>query len=442
MPEETNSTQQQVQPPSEVKDRAARPAGILPKNTQALVIAGIALVMVGAIVFSGGGSQKPKAKPSPSVPSVTGPSQERIEEYRQQLNEQARKLAAEQAQFAQDRQALGVNSAAPMQGAMTPSGAPNYPPTYAQPQQPTEKDSIESDRKKREYASLFASNVALSYRKDTSQASTPAPQASANGTALPVLPQGFTGYALQAQQEATPPSTGTQTAQHTEAPSGGADNDQQSAANTKRRVEQHDREINKADGKQYRIFEGTVLESVLTNRLNGSFSGPVNCMLTTNIYSHDGQRLLVPQGTRALGEVKRVSNFGQDRLAVVFHRLIMPDGYSVSLDQFQGMNQIGETGLRDQVNHHYMQVFGVSVAIGAIAGLAQADTQNGIYQSSSDAYRQGFSESLSQSSLRILDRYLNILPTVTIREGHRVKIHLADDLLLPAYEDHRIPGDL
>jgi type IV secretory pathway VirB10-like protein len=143
-----------------------------------------------------------------------------------------------------------------------------------------------------------------------------------------------------------------------------------------------------------------------------------------------------------LGEVKRVTTFGQERLAVIFHRVIMPDGFSVSLDQFKGLNQIGETGLRDQVNHHYAQIFGVSLAIGAIAGLAQADTRAGGFQSSSDAYRQGVASSLSQSSLRILDRYLNVLPTLTIREGHRVKVYLSDDLLLPAYNHHRMPGDL
>ena len=97
--------------------------------------------------------------------------------------------------------------------------------------------------------------------------------------------------------------------------------------------------------------------------------------------------------------------------------MIMPDGYSVSLDRFQGLNQIGETGLRDKVNRHYLQTFGVSLAIGAIAGLAQANTQYGIDVSGADAYRQGVSSSLSQSSLRILDRYLNILPTFTVREG-------------------------
>jgi len=65
-----------------------------------------------------------------------------------------------------------------------------------------------------------------------------------------------------------------------------------------------------------------------------------------------------------LGEAKKVEAFGQQRLAVFFHRLIMPDGYSVSLDQFKGLNQIGETALRDKVNNHYLQIFGASLAVG------------------------------------------------------------------------------
>ena len=59
-----------------------------------------------------------------------------------------------------------------------------------------------------------------------------------------------------------------------------------------------------------------------------SSAGPIICMLTNNIYSHDGQRLLIPAGAKVLGETKRVEGFGQTRLAVAFHRLIMPDGYS------------------------------------------------------------------------------------------------------------------
>jgi len=165
-------------------------------------------------------------------------------------------------------------------------------------------------------------------------------------------------------------------------------------------------------------------------------------MVTADVYSHDGQHVLIPQGSRILGEVRRVQTFGDQRLAVFFHRLIMPDGYSVSLDKFQGLNQIGETGLRDLVNHHYLQVFGASLAIGAIAGLSQATTRYGVDESAAAAYQQGVASSLSQSAMQILDRFLNVLPTFTIREGHRVKIYLSDDLLLPAYEKQQMPSDL
>ena len=120
----------------------------------------------------------------------------------------------------------------------------------------------------------------------------------------------------------------------------------------------------------------------------------------------------------------------------------MPDGYSLSLDQFKGLNQIGETGLRDQVNHHYLQTFGVALAIGAVAGFSSATANYGATQTGLDAYRQGTANSLSQSAMQILDKFLNVLPTFTIREGHRIKIYLAGDLLVPAYDNHKMPSDL
>src|SRR5262249_50998495 len=124
-------------------------------------------------------------------------------------------------------------------------------------------------------------------------------------------------------------------------------------------------------------------------------SGPIECLVTTDVYSHDRQHLLVPAGARALGEARKVENSGQTRLAVLFHRLIMPDGYSVSLDQFKGLDQIGDTGLRDQINNHYLRIFGVSLAIGALGAVAEAGT--GGATTGSDLMRQGFAASTAQS---------------------------------------------
>lgn len=190
------------------------------------------------------------------------------------------------------------------------------------------------------------------------------------------------------------------------------------------------------------IFEGTILEAVLTNRLNGTYTGPVNCMLTNDVWSHDRQRLLIPRGSRILGEAHRVSATGQQRLAVSFHRIIMPDGFSVDLNKFVGMNSIGETGLKDQVDNHYRQIFGVSIALGAIAGLSSSNTSYGYDSSGADAYRQGMSRSMSQEATQVLNRFLNILPTIIIREGHRVDVYLTSDMSVPDYDAHTLPINL
>src|SRR5436190_1523943 len=130
------------------------------------------------------------------------------------------------------------------------------------------------------------------------------------------------------------------------------------------------------------------------------------------------------------------------RLAVAFHRLHMPDGFSVSLDHFKGLNQIGDAGLRDQVNNHYLRIFGVSLAIGVLGAVAEAGTGSAITASGTDLMRQGLAGSMAQSASQILDKFLNILPTVTIREGHRVKVYLSGDLALPDYNNHKMPSDL
>ena len=218
-----------------------------------------------------------------------------------------------------------------------------------------------------------------------------------------------------------------------------APNTKQNSTATKRAPEVN---LNSAHGQPYVLFEGTILDTALLNRLVGDFTGPVKVMVTNPVYSQDRQHVLIPSGTFLLGDVQKVSGFGQRRLAVRFHRMLMPDGYSVDLDQFQGLDQAGATGLSDQVNNHYLQIFGASIALGVISGAAEATMYGSGYNISGPAmYEQGVASSLSQSGADVLDRFINILPTITIREGHRIKVYLTQDMLLPAYENHTMPGD-
>jgi type IV secretory pathway VirB10-like protein len=196
-------------------------------------------------------------------------------------------------------------------------------------------------------------------------------------------------------------------------------------------------------GKLYRLMEDTVIETVLANRLTGAAVGPVITMVTTDVYSGSGSRLLIPKGTRLLGSVSAVGSVNQERLFVAFHRMIMPDGYSVSLDKFQGLDVVGQTGLRDQVNHHYVQIFGASLALAAISATAQIGNNSsyGTYDWGTQM-RNGVSEGLGQSAQRVMERFLNVLPTFTIRERARVKVMLAGDLLLPDIKNHTMDPDL
>jgi len=440
MPDPTQNPQNPPPAAPEVRNQATKPPGILPKNAQTWVIAGVSAVMVAAIALSGNGSKSKTATTLPQTAGVIDPNASRIAEYRNRLEEETRKLASEQATLNQAKQAAAVADprvASAIQPAIQPGAAATAyaPPPRLSP--PDDRQSaqrqLEAERERKEYNSLFASNVALSLRKEPEDAS-PVSAVSSPAEAYPYI----------AAVPRLDPGAGPPLAQAAPAAPIPA---RRSASEVSKNVignqpqAKPDPALTAADGKSYRLLEGTLFETVLTNRLTGSLAGPVNAMLTTDVYSHDGQHLLIPRGSRILGEVRPVSNFGQQRLAVVFHRILMPDGYSVSLDQFQGLNQIGETGLRDQVNHHYLQIFGISIAIGAVAGLSEAGTQFGFTESAIDEYRHGFAASLSQSALRILDRFLNIPPTFTIREGHRIKIYLASDLSLPAYEQHSVPTD-
>jgi type IV secretion system protein VirB10 len=187
-------------------------------------------------------------------------------------------------------------------------------------------------------------------------------------------------------------------------------------------------------GPTTKLLEGTVIETVLLNRLDGTFAGPVTCLVTAPVYSHDRQSVVIPAGARVLGASSPVQTWGDSRLAVSFHRLVMPDGRTHSLDRFKGLNQIGDTGLKDSVNRHYWQVFGASLAIGALSGLAQYGSRASFDSYSfGDSYRQAAGSSLAASTGRVLDRYLNVLPTITIREGYRIKVYLTNDLELPIH---------
>ena len=421
--------------PIQVQEKAPQPQGLLPKNVQSWLLAGLAFLMVAIMWLTGGKKPQAPSKTASAAAPVQAPlevNETKITELQNRIEELQRQQLVAQRALAQQTHLLGAAPDPPSSSPPNVSGAST---------DQRSQDSIETEQKTRAYVSLFASNVALSYRTPPAGASVignpsplPSPAPTSQGPDLPQIAQ----LLKDMQPNLNSAATGTPVP---------ARND---SAETKEERKENDKNPaavlpgagNAAAGKTYVLFEGTILETVLINRLEGQFSGPVECLLSTDVYSNDRQHLLVPAGSKLLGETKKVDTFGQTRLAVVFHRILMPDGYSVSLDQFKGLDQIGDTGLRDQVNNHYLRIFGVSLAIGALGAVAEAGTAGSLTESSGDLMRQGFAQSTAQSSAQILDKFLNVMPTVTIREGHRVKVYLSGDLAVPDYSNHTMPPDL
>ena len=422
---------------AEVQEKAQKPKGLVPKNVQSWLLVGLAFLMVAIMWLTGGKKPPTPAKAPPSAVPVEAPfevNEAKIAEMQNRIQDLQRQELVAQAALAQQARQLG--------GA-THESQSQQPGGGGTGEQRPEEDPIHAERKRRAYVSLFASNVALSYRKPPASALSAATEpALAVPASVPSVPD--TAQILQLLKETQPNLISPVSGPPSFAP---AQTD--SAETTKDRKEETKRPAaafagaeNAAAGKTYVLFEGTILETVLINRLDGGFAGPVECLLSTDVYSNDRQHLLIPAGAKLLGETKKVDTFGQTRLAVVFHRILMPDGYSVGLDQFKGLNQIGDTGLRDQVNNHYFRIFGVSLAVGALGAVTETGTAGSLTASSADLMRQGFAQSTAQSSAQILDKFLNIMPTVTIREGHRVKVYLSGDLALPDYNNHKLPSDL
>jgi type IV secretion system protein VirB10 len=424
--------------PTQVQEKAQKPQGLLPKNVQSWLLIGLAFLMVAIMWLTGGKKPPTPAKAASPAVLLEAPlevNETKIADMQNRIQDLQRQQLVAQAALAQQTRQIGAAAHDSPQSPEPRAGGVG--------DQRPEQDPIQAERKRRAYVSLFASNVALSYRKLPTGA--PVSASDIPSAAPAPLPSGPDAAQIaqllkDMQPSSISPVPGT--------PSLALARNDSTETIPERKEETRDpaavlaTSANAAAGKSYVLFEGTILETVLINRLDGGFAGPVECLLSTDVYSNDRQHLLIPAGSKLLGETKKVDTFGQTRLAVVFHRVLMPDGYSVSLDQFKGLNQIGDTGLRDQVNNHYLRIFGVSLAIGALGAVAESGTAGSLTASSADLMRQGFAQSTAQSSAQILEKFLNVMPTVTIREGHRVKVYLAGDLALPDYTNHKMPSDL
>jgi type IV secretion system protein VirB10 len=376
---------------------------------------GIAIVMIAIIGFTG------RSQPAPPVafsPGAQAPelSPERLREYQDRLR--------------------ALDERARSQGQELPSQPISGRPVGSDHVSSRHADALETERDRRDYDTLFAGNVVLSRRpagqqplgeRDATRGSAATRDVAA---ASPPNLDDVADAVVRASTRSAP------SASPSAAAPGPTLSTVSAAPEVGRRTPARTEPIS-STGPTHRLLEGTVIDAVLTNRLDGGSASPVNCLVTNPVYSHDRQHVVIPAGSRVLGESKAVQALGESRLAVAFHRLLFPDGRTVALDQFSGLNQIGDAALRDQVNHHYLSTFGAAGAVGLITGLGQYLATLGFGGGSRDrtVVLAGGVGNATEATAEVMNRFLNRLPTVTIREGHRVKVYLTSDVELPAYDE-------
>ncbi|RQP04218.1 MAG: TrbI/VirB10 family protein [Paracoccus sp. BP8] len=178
----------------------------------------------------------------------------------------------------------------------------------------------------------------------------------------------------------------------------------------------------------YILQAGAVIPAALITGIRSDLPGQITAQVTENVYdSPTGSLLLIPQGTRIIGQYDDGVTFGQRRVLLVWNRLILPGGRSIVLERLPGADASGYAGLEDGVDYHWwdlMKAAGLSTLLAVGTELATSDEDRLIR-----AIRDGAQDTVNQAGQQIVQRQLQVAPTLTIRPGFPVRIIVTRDLV-------------
>jgi type IV secretion system protein VirB10 len=183
----------------------------------------------------------------------------------------------------------------------------------------------------------------------------------------------------------------------------------------------------------FQLMAGTIIPAALVTGINSDLPGEIIATVTENVYDTvTGRYLLVPQGSRLLGQYDSQVTYGQRRLLLVWTRLLMPDGSSIVLERLPGVDGAGYSGVEDGVNWHWGRIFAgaaLTTLLGVNAQLVAANT-NTNSGSIVIATRQSAQDSVNQVGQQITRKNLSIQPTLTARPGLPLNVIVNKDIVL------------
>jgi type IV secretion system protein VirB10 len=192
-----------------------------------------------------------------------------------------------------------------------------------------------------------------------------------------------------------------------------------------------------APGSPYELRAGFVIPGTLISGINSELPGQIVAQVSQNVYdTPTGKYLLIPQGTRLVGAYSSDVSYGQARVLVAWQRLVFPDGKAMDIGAMPGADRAGYAGFNDQVNNHYVRLFGSAILMSAVtAGLSYSQRQNqstlGFQQpNANSALSQALGQQLGQVTAQMISKNLSISPTLEIRPGFRFNVIVTKDLTL------------
>ena len=186
----------------------------------------------------------------------------------------------------------------------------------------------------------------------------------------------------------------------------------------------------------YEVQAGTILSATLITGLNTSVPGEIVAQIRSNIYDTvSGRYLLIPKGSKLLGQYDSQVAYGQERVLLVFNRIIRPDGSSILLSKFTGADLHGAAGLQGDVNNHWSRILGAAtistlLSFGAGATTDNMSNDNTFYRGSKQSALLGAASNISDIGQNLTNRAINVQPTITLPPGYQFDVIVKKDMVL------------
>lgn len=180
----------------------------------------------------------------------------------------------------------------------------------------------------------------------------------------------------------------------------------------------------------YKIFQGKVIPAILETAINSDLPGMVRAIVQEDVYSETGEVVLLPKGTRLVGQYNSKVAVGQTRIYIIWSRALTPNNVDISLGS-PNTNALGEAGMEGAVDTHFWKIFGNSILlsiIGAAASEVGAQNSNSAVGVYGNPYQTAVTQGILNSSNVVLQNNMNIQPTIHVNQGSIIKVFVARDL--------------